>query len=252
MTGRIQLALHVGDIEVATRFYASVFGVPPAEQRPGYANFVIADPPLTLVLFENPGAVATLNHLGVEVASTDEVVAATARFAAAGLKHTTPEVGSCCHAVQDKVWVDAATAALKAGVSPKVISERLGHSTVAFTLQTYTHVIPGMDELAADTVAKLILAEPVTESEADGTILGTIDADDGSETPPISTLSCTDLDIVAGQGPDDPESGEWAQRGSNPRPLVCKTRALPLSYTPSKPAQTSERERVLRTPDRVK
>ena len=50
-----------------------------------------------------------------------------------------------------------ATAALKAGIPPKVISERLGHATAAFTLQTYTHVIPGMDEAAADTVAALIL-----------------------------------------------------------------------------------------------
>src|SRR4029453_12204978 len=65
-----------------------------------------------------------------------------------------------------------ATAALKAGISPKVISERLGHSSAAFTLQTYTHVIPGMDEMAADTVAKLILAEPAIESDTNGTILG--------------------------------------------------------------------------------
>jgi len=50
-----------------------------------------------------------------------------------------------------------ATAALQAGVPPKVISERLGHATVAFTLQTYTHVIPGMDQTAADSVADLIL-----------------------------------------------------------------------------------------------
>lgn len=52
-----------------------------------------------------------------------------------------------------------ATAALKAGIPPKVISERLGHATVAFTLQTYTHVIPGMDEAAAGTVADLILGD---------------------------------------------------------------------------------------------
>src|SRR5688572_25053984 len=69
MTSRIQLALNVRHVETATRFYAEMFGVPPAKQRPGYANFVIADPPLKLVLFENPGAAATaLNHLGVEVA----------------------------------------------------------------------------------------------------------------------------------------------------------------------------------------
>jgi integrase len=53
-----------------------------------------------------------------------------------------------------------ATAALKAGIPAKVISERLGHATAAFTLQTYTHVIPGMDESAASTVAELILGRP--------------------------------------------------------------------------------------------
>jgi len=76
-----------------------------------------------------------------------------------------------------------ATAALKAGIPAKVISERLGHSTAAFTLQTYTHVIPGMDQDAADTVAKLILARPVipAASAADGSILGSIEPEETSE-----------------------------------------------------------------------
>jgi catechol 2,3-dioxygenase-like lactoylglutathione lyase family enzyme len=107
MASRIQLALNVRDLESATRFYADMFGVPPAKQRPGYANFAVVDPPMKLVLFENPDAAGALNHLGVEVETEADVVAATARFAATGLGHTTPEVGSCCHAVQDKVWVDA-------------------------------------------------------------------------------------------------------------------------------------------------
>lgn len=107
MTSRIQLALNVRDVESATRFYTDLFGVPPVKQRPGYANFAVADPPLKLVLFENPGAVGPLNHLGVEVASAADVVAATERFTATGLRHTTPEVDTCCHALQDKVWVDA-------------------------------------------------------------------------------------------------------------------------------------------------
>ena len=106
-TSRIQLALNVADIEAATRFYADMFGVPPAKQRPGYANFVVADPPLKLVLFENAGAASPLNHLGVEVASTADVLAATGRFTDAGLAHTTAEVDACCHAVQDKAWVEA-------------------------------------------------------------------------------------------------------------------------------------------------
>lgn len=67
-----------------------------------------------------------------------------------------------------------ATAALKAGIPAKVISERLGHATAAFTLQTYTHVIPGMDELAADTVARLILGS--TSATVNGSTIGSIRA----------------------------------------------------------------------------
>ncbi len=84
-TSRVQLALNVTDLEAATAFYTDLFGVGPAKQRPGYANFEIADPPLKLVLFENPGAVSPLNHLGVEVASTADVVAAAA--AVRGRRH---------------------------------------------------------------------------------------------------------------------------------------------------------------------
>jgi catechol 2,3-dioxygenase-like lactoylglutathione lyase family enzyme len=106
-TSRVQLALNVSDIETAVRFYTDMFGVGPAKQRAGYANFEIADPPLKLVLFEHPDAASPLNHLGVEVRSTDEVVAAAERFTAAGLNHRMMESDRCCHAVQDKVWVDA-------------------------------------------------------------------------------------------------------------------------------------------------
>jgi integrase len=61
-----------------------------------------------------------------------------------------------------------ATAALAAGVPPKVISQRLGHATIAVTMDTYSHVIPGLDEQAAETVARLILgdAEPTAEPSA--------------------------------------------------------------------------------------
>ena len=104
---RLQLALNVNDIDAATAFYRGLFGVEPAKQRPGYANFEIADPPLKLVLFHNPGATSPLNHLGVEVTTRAEVAAAASRFTAAGLRHTMTEADRCCHAVQDKVWVDA-------------------------------------------------------------------------------------------------------------------------------------------------
>ena len=103
---RVQLALNVSDVDEAVAFYTKVFGVGPAKRRPGYANFAIAEPPLKLVLFENPGAAGTLNHLGVEVGSTDEVAAAAARFAEAGVGTCDERQVSCCYAVQDKVWVD--------------------------------------------------------------------------------------------------------------------------------------------------
>jgi catechol 2,3-dioxygenase-like lactoylglutathione lyase family enzyme len=104
---RLQLALNVSDIDAATAFYRDLFGVEPAKQRPGYANFEIADPPLKLVLFHNPDAASPLNHLGVEVPTAAEVTAAARRFRSVGLHHTMTEADRCCHAVQDKVWVDA-------------------------------------------------------------------------------------------------------------------------------------------------
>lgn len=125
-TSRVQLALNVSDIEAATRFYEGMFGVGPAKQRAGYANFEIADPPLKLVLFEHPQAMSALNHLGVEVRSAADVVAAAERFAAAGLSHRMTESDRCCHAVQDKVWVDAPDVPLGAWEVYTVLADDTG------------------------------------------------------------------------------------------------------------------------------
>jgi catechol 2,3-dioxygenase-like lactoylglutathione lyase family enzyme len=108
---RVQLALNVSDVDAAVEFYAKLFGVAPAKRRPGYANFAVDVPPLKLVLIENPaargsGVAGALNHLGVEVESTGEVTAATARLAGQGLQTAVEEGTTCCFAVQDKVWVD--------------------------------------------------------------------------------------------------------------------------------------------------
>ena len=102
---RAQLALNVDDLDEAITFYSTLFNIAPAKVKPGYANFAVAEPPLKLVLIENPGRGGTLNHLGVEVETTDEVSAATSRLAAAGLATATEEDTACCYAVQDKVWV---------------------------------------------------------------------------------------------------------------------------------------------------
>jgi catechol 2,3-dioxygenase-like lactoylglutathione lyase family enzyme len=101
---RVQLALNVDDIDAAVAFYSQLFQVEPAKRRPGYANFAVEEPALKLVLIENPGQGGSLNHLGVEVASTDEVAAAAKRLAAEGLAVDVEEGTTCCYAVQDKVW----------------------------------------------------------------------------------------------------------------------------------------------------
>ena len=106
-TTRVQLALNVTDIEAATTFYEAMFGVPPHKQREGYANFVVEDPPLKLVLIEKPGEGEHLNHLGVEADTPEEVTAALTRFRGAGLEATLAEHDVCCHAAQDKVFVTA-------------------------------------------------------------------------------------------------------------------------------------------------
>src|SRR6266571_112310 len=105
---RIQLALNVDDVEAATAFYAKLFGVSPAKTRPGYANFAIADPPLKLVLLENPGQGGSLNHLGVEVPGAEVVEAEHARLAGAGLASSGEGETTCCYARQDKFWVQGA------------------------------------------------------------------------------------------------------------------------------------------------
>src|SRR5437879_11177906 len=103
---RIELALNVSDLEQAISFYSKLFGAEPAKVRPGYANFAIDEPPLKLVLIEGQGRPGSLNHLGVEVFSIDEVVATQERLADQGLASGAAS-GTCCYAVQEKVWVGA-------------------------------------------------------------------------------------------------------------------------------------------------
>ncbi|WP_435175890.1 ArsI/CadI family heavy metal resistance metalloenzyme [Actinacidiphila sp. bgisy145] len=103
---RAQLALRVSDLEASIAFYTKLFGAEPAKRRPGYANFALTEPPLKLVLIEGePGHDTRLDHLGVEVESTEQVDAATTRLRTAGLATFEEGDTSCCYALQDKVWV---------------------------------------------------------------------------------------------------------------------------------------------------
>jgi catechol 2,3-dioxygenase-like lactoylglutathione lyase family enzyme len=105
---RVQLALNVSNLEEAIAFYTRLFATEPTKTRPGYANFAIAEPPLKLVLLENPGTGGTLNHLGIEVAGPAAVEAEQARLARAGLATVEERGTTCCYATQDKFWVQGA------------------------------------------------------------------------------------------------------------------------------------------------
>lgn len=102
---RLQLALNVDDVEAAIAFYRKLFDAEPAKRKPGYANFALNDPPLKLVLIENPGSGGSLNHLGIEVGSSRQVETTTARLEEKGLASRSEEGVDCCYALQDKVWV---------------------------------------------------------------------------------------------------------------------------------------------------
>ena len=105
---RIQLALNVDDLDQSIAFYSTLFNTTPAKTKPGYANFAIAEPPLKLVLIENPGQGGSINHVGVEVADSDTVDAEQARLTESGLASVDERGTTCCYARQDKFWVENA------------------------------------------------------------------------------------------------------------------------------------------------
>ncbi|WP_327123722.1 ArsI/CadI family heavy metal resistance metalloenzyme [Streptomyces sp. NBC_01727] len=103
---RVQLALRVPDLPASIAFYSKLFGTDPAKLREGYANFAIAEPPLKLVLIQGtPDEDTRMDHLGVEVDTTEAVHAATTRLAGQGLATDVENDTTCCYALQDKVWV---------------------------------------------------------------------------------------------------------------------------------------------------
>lgn len=105
---RIQLALNVDNLEESIAFYSTLFRTEPAKVKPGYANFTVAEPPLKLVLIENPDQGGSINHLGVEVADTTAVDAEQSRLREAGFASIDERGTVCCYAKQDKFWVENA------------------------------------------------------------------------------------------------------------------------------------------------
>ena len=132
---RVQLALNVSDVDEAVAFYSKLFATEVAKRRPGYANFEIADPPLKLVLIEGEGG-GTLNHLGVETDSADQVAAAEARLSGDGLETTGVDDTICCFATKTETWVNDPDGApwewyVKTGDAEQMTNQVLGEGESA-------------------------------------------------------------------------------------------------------------------------
>jgi catechol 2,3-dioxygenase-like lactoylglutathione lyase family enzyme len=104
---RPHLALTVSSVERSTPFYEALFGVTPSKTKPGYAKFEVPDPALNFTLNEGDrnGVLGAFNHAGIQVESTDDVLAAKLRLQKAGLASFDEMDTTCCYARQDKIWV---------------------------------------------------------------------------------------------------------------------------------------------------
>ena len=101
---RLQLALNVGDIDQAVNYYSKLFNSQPHKRRGGYANFAINNPPLKLVLIENPNIDERINHLGVELDQSEDLSKVIKRLKHDGIADKIEEETTCCFSTQDKVW----------------------------------------------------------------------------------------------------------------------------------------------------
>jgi catechol 2,3-dioxygenase-like lactoylglutathione lyase family enzyme len=100
------VSLNVTDIDASVAFYEKAFGRPPSKRRPGYAKFDLSQPLLNLTMLEAPRTGVNASHFGVQVAGSEDVLEAKARFESAGLRTFDEEGTTCCYALQDKVWIE--------------------------------------------------------------------------------------------------------------------------------------------------
>lgn len=128
---RVQLALNVADLDEAIDFYSRMFGIAPAKIRDGYANFALENPPLKLVLFAGDGVPGSINHLGVETETGEEVVAAERRLRGARLETTGVDDTLCCYAEKTETWVQGPDGARWEWYVKKADSEQLGNVVLA-------------------------------------------------------------------------------------------------------------------------
>jgi catechol 2,3-dioxygenase-like lactoylglutathione lyase family enzyme len=104
---KAHLSINVRNVEQSIEFYKRMLGIEPSKVRTGYAKFDVQNPPLNLALNEVPSlaGAGALSHMGLQVASTEDVLAIRERWAEAGLITRDEMKTDCCYATQDKTWV---------------------------------------------------------------------------------------------------------------------------------------------------
>jgi catechol 2,3-dioxygenase-like lactoylglutathione lyase family enzyme len=105
---RIHLSMFVNDLKESVAFYEVFFGQPPVKRRDDYAKFELEEPPLNIAFSEDrkpEKGIGAVNHLGIQVKSSEQILAARDRFRAAGFEVDEEIQTACCYAVQTKIWV---------------------------------------------------------------------------------------------------------------------------------------------------
>ncbi|MGE0127500.1 MAG: ArsI/CadI family heavy metal resistance metalloenzyme [Blastocatellales bacterium] len=106
---KAHISINVSDVKRSIEFYRKMLGIEPLKVRAGYAKFDVQNPPLNLAMNQaapvDAGRASRLSHLGIQVGSTEDVLAMRERWMAAGLTTRDEMQTSCCYAVQDKTWV---------------------------------------------------------------------------------------------------------------------------------------------------
>ncbi len=106
---KAHISINVRNVERSVEFYRKMLGIEPSKVRAGYAKFDVQNPPLNLAMNEvalgEEGKISRLSHLGIQVGSTEDVLAMRERWRAAGLATRDEMQTACCYAVQDKSWV---------------------------------------------------------------------------------------------------------------------------------------------------